>query len=298
RESGRRASDRGRHGSARSASASGRPAAGRGSHRSAEAANLPDLDPKAARTPAPTPTQKPAAAAADLPTGLHARSGSRRRSPSSRFDAPALPDTEGQVPPDGLEGQRRRDHDFSAPGGSGGSRSDLTGVREVEGTVDPDPAPAPVERANHGAAAQPAGAGAGYAAALVGGLITSGGAFATWSTLTTTADRRAFSGFAVGDGRFTLLLGLVLVAIGAAGLAHRPFARAPGPLTTVVAALVVGLSAGDIAAGPPVLSSFRQLSGNTVAITSGPGLTATVVGGIVAVIGGLLLLRSRRAADR
>lgn len=31
----------------------------------------------------------------------------------------------------GLEGHRRRDHGLSAPGGPGGARSDLTGVREA-----------------------------------------------------------------------------------------------------------------------------------------------------------------------
>jgi hypothetical protein len=138
---------------------------------------------------------------------------------------------------------------------------------------------------------------AGYLAVLVGGLVTAGAALTTWSTLVSRSDRRTFNGLAVGDGRFTLVLGLVLAALGLAGLAHRPFARAEGRLALALGGAVVAFSAADIGAGPPELSSFRRLSGDTVAITSGPGLTLSVVGGVVALLGALLLLRAGRAPD-
>lgn len=133
---------------------------------------------------------------------------------------------------------------------------------------------------------------------IAAGLMAAVGALMTWSTLTSGGERRTFSGLAVGDGRFTLAMGVVSILIGSVGLAKRPFPGrgADGRIALVLGVLTMALAAADVVAGPPTLASFRRLSANAITITSGNGLSLTITAGVGVIVGAALVLRG--SSDR
>ncbi len=116
-------------------------------------------------------------------------------------------------------------------------------------------------------------------------------AFLPWSTLTSGDETRTFTGLTVGDGRLTLVAGLVLLAAGLAGLrgsagdaARRPGGGvlAGGTAARLSAVLLVVLSGFDLAFGPPPLSSFRAISADVFELRPEAGVVVTLAAGAVA----------------
>ncbi|MCK9902423.1 hypothetical protein MXD63_20375 [Frankia sp. Cpl3] len=127
-------------------------------------------------------------------------------------------------------------------------------------------------------------------------LALSGGAaaiaaFLPWSTLTSGDETRTFNGLTVGDGRLTLVAGLVLLAAGLAGLRGSAdgAARWPGggvlaggTAARLSAVLLIVLAGFDLAFGPPPLSSFRAISADVFELRPEVGVMVTLAAGVVA----------------
>jgi len=121
---------------------------------------------------------------------------------------------------------------------------------------------------------------------VASGLAAAGAAAAPWSSLATSDEERTFTGLTVGDGRYTVVLGLALVVVGAAALARR---RMPGEglLGLVLAALLTLIAGGDLLIGPPTLATFRGISADQIAIDPEAGLYVSLAAGILALLAAL-----------
>ncbi|WP_239373452.1 hypothetical protein, partial [Frankia sp. Cj5] len=227
---------------------------------------------------------EPAAAAPDM--SLDGRAGEL---PQARLRAPAgrsgqLLSAEPAVARQraGWDADARESAAEDAPA-SGVAAEPPLGIER--GIVDPDWAVPP-----------PRPARAGRLAGLVvgtAGAVTGAGAVLPWSTLSSGAETRTFSGLTVGDGRVTLVVGVVLLMIGFARLFGRPAGAADGVVARVLAAGVTVLSTMDIIAGPPPLASFRGISADQMSVVPGPGVVLTLVAGLVALVGSWLLRPAR-----
>ncbi|WP_157472536.1 hypothetical protein [Frankia sp. EAN1pec] len=125
----------------------------------------------------------------------------------------------------------------------------------------------------------------------LGGAVAAVAAFLPWSTLTSGDETRTFTGITVGDGRLTLVTGLVMALIGLASLRGRgrraggagPAGPAADLLVARASALLLVLVSGfDLALGPPSLSSFRAISADVIAVRPQIGVVVTLVAGLVA----------------
>ena len=119
---------------------------------------------------------------------------------------------------------------------------------------------------------------------VVGGGLATLGSVLPWSVVT--SSRRVLSADGLGgDGRITLLLGLVMVAVGVMALVSR-LRRAACILALVAAAIVVvvaGYNAFD-------LDSFGTASDQMASLEMGHGLLITAIGGGVGIVGGVRLV--------
>jgi len=149
-------------------------------------------------------------------------------------------------------------------------------------------------------ARQPARLARGRLASLVllaAGLAAAGAAFAPWSTLATNNERRTFTGLTVGDGRFTVLLGIALAVLGLAGLARRRLSG-DGFLGVLLAGLLVVIAGSDLLIGPPTLATFRGISADQIAVEPESGLYLSVAAGVLALLAALMPLRGAPADPR
>ncbi|WP_154677039.1 hypothetical protein [Parafrankia discariae] len=183
---------------------------------------------------------------------------------------------------------------------------------------DPDPSPSPDPDPDSGPAAEPvedlgtrAGAtrrerehraaapvavaarGRDMALLALGGAVAAVAAFLPWSTLTSGDETRTFTGVTVGDGRLTLVAGLLMVLVGLASLRGRGRPAGGtgrvGPASDLLVArasalLLVIVSGFDLALGPPSLSSFRAISADVIAVRPQIGVVVTLVAGLVGLV--------------
>ncbi|MBL7625808.1 hypothetical protein I7412_01150 [Frankia sp. CN6] len=130
---------------------------------------------------------------------------------------------------------------------------------------------------------------------LVAGLVAVGAAFAPWSTLVASDERRTFSGLTVGDGRVTLVLGAALTLLGAARLARRRLSVADAALSPLLAGLLVVIAGCDLLIGPPTLATFRGISADRIIVEPEIGLYASLAAGAVALLAAIALRRAGHA---
>ncbi|WP_206443051.1 hypothetical protein, partial [Candidatus Protofrankia californiensis] len=130
-------------------------------------------------------------------------------------------------------------------------------------------------------------AGAGGLGGVAAGL--------PWSRLSDGEDTRTFTGLAVGDGRITLVVAVVLLVIGVARVLGRRSGAADAAVAMVLGAGVAVFAVMDLVAGPPSLSSFRTLSADQISVVPAPGLVLTLVAGLISLAGGWLLRGVRPA---
>ncbi len=125
---------------------------------------------------------------------------------------------------------------------------------------------------------------------LAGWLLITGGGMAVlgsvlpWSVVTSYKKVLSADGLG-GDGRITLLLGLVLVGLGTVALLRRvPQGLAAGSLVAAIAVTVVaGYNAFD-------LGSLGDASDQLSSLELGHGLVITLIGGLIGVVGGARLV--------
>ena len=167
----------------------------------------------------------------------------------------------------------------------------------------------------------------GTVVALVGGALVMLGSTLTWAKLAMNmpgsgSEKEVLSGMNAGDGKITLALGAIVVAVAIAG-ASRLVTRAGGVGTALA---VLGIAAGGFASILGVmfavdlrthaldhaiteaglkLTGFaqpaRDLLDQATAVSSGWGLYLVILGGLVAAAGGVLAaitLRRRLAGLR
>jgi hypothetical protein len=130
---------------------------------------------------------------------------------------------------------------------------------------------------------------------LVAGTGAAGAATQQWSVLATSDERRVFTGLTVGDGRITLVLGLVLALLAVARLARRRLTGADGATAAVIAVVLLVLTGFDLEVGPPALSSFRGISADKIVVQPQTGLYASVGAAVVGLLAALVLARADRA---
>ena len=127
---------------------------------------------------------------------------------------------------------------------------------------------------------------------VVGGGLATLGSVLPWSVVT--SSRRVLSADGLGgDGRITLLLGLVVVAVGVMALVSR--LRRAACIVALVAAAVVVVVAGYNAFD---LDSFGTASDQMASLEMGHGLLITAIGGGVAVVGGVRLVAASHERPR
>ncbi|ONH31939.1 hypothetical protein [Pseudofrankia asymbiotica] len=128
---------------------------------------------------------------------------------------------------------------------------------------------------------------------VVAGLAAAGAALAPWSTLATSDEERTFTGLTVGDGRFTVVLGLALTVLGGAGLARRRLSG-DGALGPLLAALLVVIAGSDLLIGPPTLATFRGISADQIVVDPEAGLYVSLAAGVLALMAALVPRRGAR----
>jgi hypothetical protein len=127
---------------------------------------------------------------------------------------------------------------------------------------------------------------------VIGGGLAMLGSILPWSVVTTS--RRVLSADGLrGDGRITLLLGLIVVAIGVRALVG--LVRRPVVVVALVAASVTAVIAGFNAFD---LQGFGNASDQLASLNVGHGLLITVIGAVVAVIGCVRLVAASHHATR
>jgi len=122
---------------------------------------------------------------------------------------------------------------------------------------------------------------AGPAIELVGGALVTIGSFMPWAGVATVFGTLSVNG-TEGDGKITMVIGLVLVLLAILELT--------GASNTRIAALVLALIAAGVGGYDLVNASDKIADvGNEYARASvGVGLYAVVAGGVLAVVGGFL----------
>ncbi|WP_131799379.1 hypothetical protein [Parafrankia sp. CH37] len=147
---------------------------------------------------------------------------------------------------------------------------------------------------------------------LLAGGASAVAAFLPWSTLTGGDETRTFDGVTAGDGRLSLVAGLVLIAVGVSWLrgAARPGTGRPGAgwlgdgssagtaMARLAALLIVAVSGFDLAFGPPPLASFRGISADVFELRPELGVGVTLVAGLVALFASTRRDRGGRAKRR
>ena len=114
---------------------------------------------------------------------------------------------------------------------------------------------------------------------ITGGGIAMLGSVLPWSVMTT-GDRVHSAAGTTGDGRVTLLLGLILVAAGVLtllGVAARWLA-----ITAIACAIMLTVIAAYDAVD---LSAFGNAGDELASLEMGHGLVITVIGGVLAAVG-------------
>jgi hypothetical protein len=118
------------------------------------------------------------------------------------------------------------------------------------------------------------------------------GAFLPWVTVTApfigTVSR---NGIGTGDGVITLFLGLIVAALGFTLVSRRTVSRWKSILIIVVSGIAAAASVYDLV---DVSNAAGDLEGGAVAASAGTGLYLTTLGAFLAIIGGVMALRSGR----
>ncbi|WP_193790316.1 MULTISPECIES: hypothetical protein [Frankia] len=135
-------------------------------------------------------------------------------------------------------------------------------------------------------------------AMIVGAVGSVIGSVLPWSEMSSADETRTFNGIVVGDGRVVLVLAVLLGIVGAARLVRRPIGGSAADVLVarVVAILIVVIAGLDRAYGPPTLASFRAISADVISIHPQNGVMVTLLSGILALIGAVLLERRTVAA--
>ncbi len=112
-----------------------------------------------------------------------------------------------------------------------------------------------------------------------------------WSELSSGDETRTLTGLAVGDGRLTGLLSVVLAWVGCAAAVGRRAFAADVVVARLAAVGVVAVSAFDVAFGPPTLSSVRGISADRIAVGAEVGVVSSLAAGLLALLAAMLLRR-------
>lgn len=135
----------------------------------------------------------------------------------------------------------------------------------------------------------------GAVMAIVGGVLGVIGSFGAWVTV-------SFMGMSInaagvdGDGKFTLLLAIAAAITG--GLSMKYYRKQLGIATTALGGLIVIVPVIDMLRAAEVLSSVSGagLLGTGVDAGLGWGIYLTLVAGVIALAGGILIMLSSKAA--
>ncbi|OHV36389.1 MULTISPECIES: hypothetical protein [Pseudofrankia] len=227
--------------------------------------------------------------------GLSARRTEARREAARAERGAELGRDADEVPAEGDHGSDESESESESGSGSesgldGGGRppaAEQDAGRPARGWL-PDPPEAPTARPVRGRMAS--------LTLVVAGLAAAGAALAPWSTLASSDEERTFTGLTVGDGRFTVVLGLALAVLGVAGLARRRLSG-DGPLGPVLAGLLVVMAGGDLLIGPPTLATFRGISADQIVVRPEAGLYVSLVAGVLALVAALMPRRGAPARE-
>ncbi|OHV69206.1 hypothetical protein [Pseudofrankia sp. BMG5.36] len=249
--------------------------------RTAEAGPAFQASPPASRQ---APTHLGHADQGGSPAGSPARRPETRRDVAPAGRGAASGDDADEIPAEGAhgfdedeyedeyEGGAEADGDWGAPGADHAAGGPERGWSS-------DPAGAPPARPARGRMAS--------LMLVVAGLAAAGAALAPWSTLATSDEERTFTGLTVGDGRFTVVLGLALAVLGGAGLARRRLSG-DGALGPLLASLLIVIAGSDLLIGPPTLASFRGISADQIVVEPEAGLYASLAAGVLALMAALV----------
>jgi hypothetical protein len=105
-----------------------------------------------------------------------------------------------------------------------------------------------------------------------------------WCELSSGDETRTLTGLTVGDGRLTLVLALVMGWIGCSALAGRRAFAGDVVAARSAAAMIVAVSAFDVALGPPTLSSVRGISADRFELSAQAGVVVSLAAGVVALV--------------
>jgi len=127
---------------------------------------------------------------------------------------------------------------------------------------------------------------------LTGGGLSALGSVLPWSVMTT-GDRVQSAAGITGDGKVTLILGLVLVACGAlalVGVAARWLA-----ITAIASAIMITVIAAYNAVD---LSALGNAGDQLASLEMGHGLVITIIGGVIAAVGAARAVARTATAER
>jgi hypothetical protein len=139
---------------------------------------------------------------------------------------------------------------------------------------------------------------------IVSGALLAIGSFLTWVTVKAEVPAANFSqnvsasGTKVDDGWITLVCGIVAIVAGVMFIQKMAKPRVAAILALIAAAiaLVVGLIDFSDASSQVDVPAAVTAAGGSVDASVGIGLYVVLLGGLGALIGGIMLLRSRAAA--
>jgi hypothetical protein len=127
----------------------------------------------------------------------------------------------------------------------------------------------------------------------VAALAAAGAAVLPWCELSSGDETRTLTGLTVGDGRLTLVLALVLGWVGCAASAGRRAFAGDVVAARSAAAVIVAVSAFDVALGPPTLSSVRGISADQFELSAQAGVVVSLAAGVLALVAAAGLRRRR-----
>lgn len=139
---------------------------------------------------------------------------------------------------------------------------------------------------------------------IISGLLLAVGSFLTWVTVEASVPAANFSqkisagGTEVDDGWITLVCGVVAIVAGVMFMQKMAKPRVASILALIAAAiaLVVGLIDFSDASSQVDVPAAVTAAGGSVEASVGIGLYIVLLGGLGALIGGIMLLRASRGA--